>query len=412
MARDILTGTRIRERRNVLGMKQARLAEQAGVSASYLNLIEHNRRRIGGKLLVTIARILELEPSALTEGVEAKVVENLRDAAGLAETAAPEVDRANEFAGRFPGWAAFVTEQHDTIDAQNRTIQALTNRIAHDPQLAAALHEVISTVTAIRSTAGILAEDPDIAPEWRARFHRNINEEAARLSDSSMELVRYLEVEDENGPVSPQDEMNAYLAAVGYRVARLEEAQKDDGSEIEAVIAAAADVRSDAGEEKLRAYLRRYAKDARRLPQDSLSAARAELGDDPAAIAARCDVPLETALHRLALCPDAEAGLMMCDAKGMISFCKNPPHLALPTFGSAVSIWPLFSVLSQPNQPMHRYIVQKAREERFFETFSIAAPVGAPLFDRPQAIEAVMMIREVPAGDVPEGAQVLPLGGL
>ena len=52
MSRSTLTGSRIRERRQVLRMKQSDLASHAGISASYLNLIEHNRRRIGGKLLV------------------------------------------------------------------------------------------------------------------------------------------------------------------------------------------------------------------------------------------------------------------------------------------------------------------------------------------------------------------------
>ena len=61
MARDTLTGSRIRERRIILGLKQAELARRAEISASYLNLIEHNRRRIGGKLLLDIAEILGVE---------------------------------------------------------------------------------------------------------------------------------------------------------------------------------------------------------------------------------------------------------------------------------------------------------------------------------------------------------------
>ena len=63
--------TRIRERRIMVGIKQADLAQAAGISASYLNLIEHNRRRIGGKLLVAIAKVLEVEPSVLSEGAAA-----------------------------------------------------------------------------------------------------------------------------------------------------------------------------------------------------------------------------------------------------------------------------------------------------------------------------------------------------
>ena len=39
MARSALTGTRVRERRLRIGLKQADLARAVGVSPSYLNLI-------------------------------------------------------------------------------------------------------------------------------------------------------------------------------------------------------------------------------------------------------------------------------------------------------------------------------------------------------------------------------------
>ena len=104
MPRDSLTGSRIRERRLISGLRQADLAKQIGISASYLNLIEHNRRRIGGKLLLNIARVLGVEPSMLTEGAEAALIATLREAAADAGAVQAETDRADEFAGRFPGW--------------------------------------------------------------------------------------------------------------------------------------------------------------------------------------------------------------------------------------------------------------------------------------------------------------------
>ncbi|MEM6666746.1 MAG: helix-turn-helix transcriptional regulator, partial [Pseudomonadota bacterium] len=65
MVRPALTGTRIRARRLDVGLRQAALARACGVSPSYLNLIEHNRRRIGGKLLNLIAETLEIDAAAL-----------------------------------------------------------------------------------------------------------------------------------------------------------------------------------------------------------------------------------------------------------------------------------------------------------------------------------------------------------
>ena len=50
MPKSIL-GTRIRERRRAMGVTQAEMSRRIGISASYLNLIERNKRGIAGPLL-------------------------------------------------------------------------------------------------------------------------------------------------------------------------------------------------------------------------------------------------------------------------------------------------------------------------------------------------------------------------
>ena len=77
MAGSGLTGSRIRERRMHLGMRQSVLARTVGVSAAYLNLIEHNRRRIAGKLLIDIGRELGVDPALLSGGAESALIEAL-----------------------------------------------------------------------------------------------------------------------------------------------------------------------------------------------------------------------------------------------------------------------------------------------------------------------------------------------
>ena len=54
MKRNIL-GPRIRERRRDLGVTQADMARQLEISASYLNLIEHNKRNPPDSVLRRIA---------------------------------------------------------------------------------------------------------------------------------------------------------------------------------------------------------------------------------------------------------------------------------------------------------------------------------------------------------------------
>ena len=104
-----LTGSPLREWRLALGLRQADLAQAAGISASYLNLMEHNRRRIAPELLARLAARLGVEVAALAG---AALADELRAAmADLPEQGA-EVDRIENFAGRFPGWTGLLVALH------------------------------------------------------------------------------------------------------------------------------------------------------------------------------------------------------------------------------------------------------------------------------------------------------------
>ena len=72
MPRAALVGSRIRERRSLLGLRQADVARAAGISPAYLNLIEHNRRRIADypRLQAYMTRILQLPGVARTVSLD------------------------------------------------------------------------------------------------------------------------------------------------------------------------------------------------------------------------------------------------------------------------------------------------------------------------------------------------------
>src|SRR6056297_484007 len=92
MTDPVTIGTRIRERRVMSGIRQTDLARQAGISPSYLNLIEHNRRRIAGKTLNRLADVLGVAPGLLSEGAEATLISALREAAARAGADGPPED--------------------------------------------------------------------------------------------------------------------------------------------------------------------------------------------------------------------------------------------------------------------------------------------------------------------------------
>ncbi|MEL6619475.1 MAG: short-chain fatty acyl-CoA regulator family protein [Pseudomonadota bacterium] len=392
MARDALTGSRIRERRTISGLKQADLARQIGISASYLNLIEHNRRRIGGKLLLDIATALKVEPAALTEGAEAALIAALREAAEKDRMPAAERDRAEEFAGRFPGWAEALASAHRRIGQLERTVETLSDRLSYDPELAASMHEVLSTAAAIRSTASILAEDTQISPEWLDRFHANIDADSRRLADSSKALVGFLDAETGEAMLSatPQEEVEAFLAAHDYDVAKLITDAKDE------LLDDAPQLSSVAARRVGRTVLNRIEADVATLPESRLRAAVADHGAAPVALAAACAAPLPLVMRRLALMPDLGCGLVVADRAGSLLFRKSVRGFAIPKQGAACPLWPLFQVMGQPGQALGQRVRMPGHEGAVFDCFATAETVGPVALNAPPLVEATMLIVPVP----------------
>jgi len=79
---DSQIGGRIRRLRRQRRLNQADLAQALGISASYLNLIEHNRRKVTVPLLFSIAGYFGVEPGELVDGDEGRLVGDLMEAFG------------------------------------------------------------------------------------------------------------------------------------------------------------------------------------------------------------------------------------------------------------------------------------------------------------------------------------------
>ncbi|MEO0371853.1 MAG: helix-turn-helix transcriptional regulator [Pseudomonadota bacterium] len=384
-----MIGSRIRERRVMAGMKQAELAKAAGISPSYLNLIEHNRRRIGGKTLNQLADVLQVPAGQLSEGAEAALLQALQDAAKTAEGA--ETDRVEEFAGRFPGWAQLVCDLARERDDLTRAVNALTDRIAHDPELATSLHEVISTVTAIRSTASILA-DGALEPQWQSRFHRNINEDSERLASEAEALVRYLEGAPgaEMAMQSPLEQVHAFMAAHDHHFSELEGV---GGSARVASIVARSDLLpSDPAQQIATMLLNRYVEDARALPMGELTAFVGRRGVDPAGIAEDTGIRLALVMRRLASLPEDVAGpvgLFVCDGTGRVILRKPALGVEIMRESHTCLHWPIYDVLFQTGHVVERRVHQG--EARVL-ALAASEEVQAPSVDRAAQYHAHMLI--------------------
>lgn len=403
-----LIGTLIRERRLAMALRQGDLAEKVGISASYLNLIEHNRRRIGGDVLGRIAAVLEVAPAALSEGAGSALVDDLRAAVAAAGAAGgrAELDRIEDFVGRFPGWAAVVAATQQRAGQLAGAVAVLNDRLAHDPHLSASLHEVLSAVSSVRSTAGILAETEDIDPEWRARFHRNLQQDSERLASGAEALVTFLDGSDRAGDTAlaaPQDEVEAWLAGRGWHFAELEES---GGRAV--ILTEVAGLAAGAARFMARGIVEQAAQEALALPQARLAALRAAHGDDPALIAQAAGVSVILVMRRMALQPGAPFGLLICDGSGTTLFRKPVEGFGLPRFGAACPLWPLFTALGRPMMAVTALVQTAERAAGVFRAQAFCEarlPLG---FGGPELREAAMLLTPVAGGGT--SAQISPVG--
>lgn len=391
----VLTGTRIRERRLALGRRQADVARAVGISPAYLNLIEHNRRPVGPDLIARLAEQLEVPADELAEGREEVRIAALREAAAhpVASGTAPELDQITEFLARFPGWAALLVAQSRRAGALERQVVDMSDRMTQDPYLLTTLHEVLSAVTSVRSTAAILVEEGEIAPDWRRRFHANLHQDSQRLSMTAQALVAYLDsFEAEGSAATPQDEVEAWLADAGPDLPDPDQLSSDSA-------------RAMAG-----ALLAGMQADRTALPDRSLTEAIAALGApaDPVRLAARLGQPLDLVIRRLAdLRPEGfeGAGLLICDGSGALVHRRAPQGLALPRPGDSCPIWPLFQALSAPQAARAQAVAMP--DGRAFRTLTYAhrrQPLGV---DGPVLTEALMLMLPV---EGPAPGDALPVG--
>ncbi|MEL0033368.1 MAG: helix-turn-helix transcriptional regulator, partial [Paracoccaceae bacterium] len=186
-------GKRIKDKRQSIGVKQKELAKRVGISPSYLNLIESNQRRIGGKLVLLMAEALSVDPSYLSRGAEQVKISQLEEIARLNINNYSDITMpAAEFASKFPSWVDLLISLDRKAKSLEALIETLNDRVAHDPHLAASLHEVLTTISAIKSASEILKDEPNLESKWQHKFNQNIFEDSNRLAEGAQLLVNYL----------------------------------------------------------------------------------------------------------------------------------------------------------------------------------------------------------------------------
>jgi hypothetical protein len=342
--------------------------------------------------LLDIAAALGIEIAALQDGPNIDIIRQMQSAIGFARAAGAEVSRASELASRFPGWAALIGELQVRVAEQERRLDGLSDRLAHDPFLAETLHEILSSVTAIHATSGILAQAPEMAGLQQRRFQTNIHDESTRLSDLSRGLASYFDrlAQPEHSLATPFDEVEAFLGHHGFHFPMLERGVR---GQIEPLLSADVGLVSRAAHGIAAKVLTQYAIDAARLPLAEFLRVGRKLDYDCAGLAGHFEAPLEMVYRRLAfLPPDPELpsfGLISCDGSGAFLLRKAVAGFGMPRYGAGCSLWPLYQAMSRPHVPIFARL--QTTDAQIFEARALAV-YADPAATVP-VLRSIMIIR-------------------
>ncbi len=407
-------GARISERRRALGLTQRALAERVGVSNAYMNLIEHDKRAIGGALLARIAKAMEMPLADLTAVEDTRLFQEILELARAIAVPDQDEARIGGFVGRYPEWAkAFVT-LHRTLQDTTETAMALSERVSRDPSLRELSHQILTRITSIRSFSEILQDFDHLSDAERQRFASIIAAESDSLGRSARTMIDFLEAgSDQLEGSSPAQEVDDFLIDQRNYFPALEEAADalrrkltgDEGEKDPVLWLAAVDaatreralaghldnaetsalpeasrrflvarhlaaesfdslldslvdderLSSEAARQRCKLALVRYAAGALVFPYEAFQAAAERARYDLDRLTLAFGASFEQVAHRLVTLrrPGAEGvpfTFLRSDPAGNISKRFSLPGLRMPRHGGACPLWPVYTAFATPGR--------------------------------------------------------------
>lgn len=420
MKRNIL-GPRIRERRREMGITQADLARKLEISAPYLNLIEHNKRVIGGSLLTRVAQQLQLPIEQLDGASDRRLLDALNEI-GRAPDMHPlevEIDSSGEFIGRFPGWAKAVAALARKEIQATQVSKMLADRLSHDPFISDTVHRMLTHSASLRSAAEIIEQFPDLEGDQLSRFNHIISEESRSLAEIGDALASFFDnAAMAKRNLTPLDEIDDwfdhrenYFADIESRAARLHE-QMITGSKavrytfarnlaedslkdiIERVVKEEPLLETELARNRGVDILIQYARNAILVPLHLLAQQVKDLRYDVELLADVFAVDFKVICERLtALHGSHETprfGYYQCNAAGTILRSRNLPGIGPAKYGSACPLWLLFRAQQTPMTTL-RQLVQMPDGDRFVFVARASAD-NVPGFNQPTHFITDMLV--------------------
>jgi len=391
MSQKLMLGHKVRRLRRESGLTQAQMAEQLGISPSYLNLIEHNQRPVTLTLLLKLGQNFGIDLQRFAEDDEARLVSGLSEVLTDALFRGADLGKQDlrELAAVAPGIAEAMTTLYGAYRQSRQELEAIADA-AGSPDLAR-----------LRPSPGEAARDffqaeLNYFPELEAAAEELWTRAALDAATLYASLTSYLEARHRlKVQLMPQSIMGSMIRRhdphrgrvlisemlpasgrafqLACEVVLLEHAAAIDGLLGRFAIA----------DEDSRALVRigliNYFAGAVLLPYRPFAEAAQSLRHDLGVLGARFGAGFEQVCHRLTTLQRPGAGgvpffMIRIDAAGNVSKRLSANSLHFARFGGACPVWNVHHAFQMPGQ----ILTQLAEMPDGSRYLSIARTVSKP----------------------------------
>ena len=399
--RKLFAGPRLRRVRAQLGLTQSRMAEELGVSVSYLNLIERNQRPLTAQFLLRLAEAFELDLRMLTGDLDDQMLVEMSEAMADGVFRSVDLPRSElqDFVQSFPAIAQAFTQLYGAYrESVSRTpeqqaglneadhgaaqgpLQAVRDYVQsarnHFPALDARAEALAEELRlAGDSAAGGLASGLFGGLRERLRARHGITVRVLPL-DVLPESLRRFDHHRRQLQLSELLDAASRTFHCAYHLAFSEVA-----AEMDAVVAASGLEAKDACQ-LLRINLANYFAAAVMMPYGRFLAAAEQSGYDLTLLGNRFGAGFEQVCHRLTtLQRDGARGvpffLIRIDQAGNVSKRFSAGKFHFSRYGGTCPLWAIHDTFRQPGRIL-RQIVEMPDGTRYFSLARTVRPHAAP----------------------------------
>ena len=194
-------GAKVRSLRRRENLSQVQLAERLGISPSYLNLIENNRRPLPANLLIRLAKLFEIDVHSFATDEDTRLVADLTEAFAdplFEDNDLTSVD-VREMAAASPSAARAVLALYRSYQAARATADDLSSRLSDGEEMGELGRESASTASRAHlpseEVSDLVQRRSNHFPELETAAEELAARAGLRTDDLYPGLVRYLEAE-------------------------------------------------------------------------------------------------------------------------------------------------------------------------------------------------------------------------